>query len=142
MSSKALPSNAVWGLYRTNDVGDWVLVSAYGTLSEAVRHVVKLDGVLAKGIFLELHVSTEPMPDDEVLGHFEYRGWHPSDGSSSYPLVEEQWKSDRNVRLVVPRQSHRRFQGQGALFGTRRNRALHISAKQRTSPTATQPVIL
>lgn len=69
-------ANAIWQLYRTNEVGDLIVVANCESLSAATKRIIEIEAIPVRGLFFQLHVSADPASDDEVLGHLEYRGKH------------------------------------------------------------------
>jgi hypothetical protein len=54
---------------------DWMPVGIFGTVSEAARRIVELEGVPKKGLFLEFYVETGELGTDEVAFRvFHYNG--------------------------------------------------------------------
>ena len=68
--------NGIWQLYRTNDVGEWVLVAAFESLPAASRRIIEIEAIPARELIFQIHVGADGDSDDEVLDHLEYMGKH------------------------------------------------------------------
>jgi hypothetical protein len=66
----------MWQLrMKTKADKDWVSVGTFGTVTEAARRIVELEGVSKHGLFLELYVETDEFgTDDEAFRVFHYTG--------------------------------------------------------------------
>ncbi len=71
-------ASAVWQLYKTDDIGEWVMVANFDSLAALARRVIEIEALPVRSLFIELHVSADADSDDEVFGHLEYRGKHAS----------------------------------------------------------------
>lgn len=71
-----LDADAIWQLYRTNDIGEWVHIGSFPSLSATAHRIIQIEAVPVEGIFLEMHVSARAARDEDVFGHLEYKGRH------------------------------------------------------------------
>lgn len=71
-------ADSIWQLYRTNDLGEWVLVGNFDRLAAAARRILDIEAVPMSGVAFEMHVNADHASDEEVLGHLEYKGKHGS----------------------------------------------------------------
>jgi hypothetical protein len=54
---------------------DWMPVGAFGTVTEAARRIVELEGISKNGLFMEFYVETDEFgTDDEAFRVFHYTG--------------------------------------------------------------------
>jgi hypothetical protein len=54
---------------------DWMPVGIFGTVTEAARRIVELEGIPKSGLFLEFFVETHEFgTDDEAFRVFHYTG--------------------------------------------------------------------
>jgi hypothetical protein len=63
----------MWVLFRTNETSGWAEAGRYETVGDAVRQIKELESSDRDGLFLHTYVGPAAA-DDDVLGHFEYRG--------------------------------------------------------------------
>lgn len=69
-------ASAVWHLYKTDDLGEWVMVANFQSLAAAAGRIIEIEAIPLRSLFFEMQVSADAATDDEALGHLEYQGRH------------------------------------------------------------------
>jgi len=66
----------MWQLtMKTKSDKDWMSVGTFGSVTEAARRIVQLDGIRKNGLFLQFYVETNEFgTDDEAFRVFHYTG--------------------------------------------------------------------
>lgn len=66
--------DSLWQLYRTNDVGEWVVVAGLNSLAAVAKRIIAIEAITARSLIFQMHVDAELVSDEEV--HLEYQGRH------------------------------------------------------------------